>query len=158
MHPSKQSKDAINGIHHFPSLRQANTFFLTEVAVVFIICAVLSPILGRFWKPFGWVLWLPGVLLAAYLVIVALRNCGERLSWAQKFDQRVSSGKAIKMLAQQPSRYVVHCRHYGGMDRTRLKPAAVVEDTQTAVLTAVFPASWRIINAAKQLGVRIESY
>jgi hypothetical protein len=44
------------------------------------------------------------------------------------------------------------------MDRTRLKPAAVVEDTQTAVLTAVFPASWRIINAAKQLGVRIESY
>ncbi|MGH9492415.1 MAG: hypothetical protein ACRD2K_02845 [Terriglobales bacterium] len=144
-------------VHQFPLL-QRSTLPLAEVAVILILCAVLAPSLGRFWKPLGWIVAIPIPLYWIHLLVVGGRNWMERFRWAQTFSRRITARKAVRLLSLEPKRYIVHCKYYGGFDRARLAPATLIEDTQAATLAAVFPPSGGLAEAAKNLGVRVEPY
>ena len=60
------------------------------------------------------------------------------------------------MAKAAPQRFIVHVRYFGGFDAAPLRPAAVVENRETGVFIAVYPAklrAWRRL--CEEIGVQL---
>jgi hypothetical protein len=142
----------------FPLLRQTNTLIMAEAGIVIIVLALLAPVLARFWKPVGPILLMPVIALGLFVLLTAGSNLLKRFFWARRFNLRISAKEAVKLLSHDPNRYVIHNKNYGRLDRSRLAPATLLEDKETKILIAVFPASQKVSMVGKQLGVQFETY
>lgn len=139
--------DAVDGLAiKFPDLWRSGTL---EAVPVTLLSAVACGLLLAFSLP---TLALLAVLpAAAFLVrdlVHVVRNRRIRRTWAGSFQSVNSPRKAVQALHESPGRYRLHVRSYGGFDAVRLAPCCVLEDVETGELSAVHPASWRVMEYA----------
>lgn len=78
-------------------------------------------------------------------------NAIRRYRWARRFPRRMGLRELRTVLAPDPGRFVVHVRSFGEIP----VPAAVLEDTRTGELAAVYPPSWRVAELCAELDVPV---
>ena len=137
----------------FPDLYRPNTMELPGVAVF----CVMSALVVQPYSPFlASLIFLPAVLIVIYWVYVAVLNSRRRRKWSSSFDGRLNDDEALERFKTDPRKYVLHVQFYsGGFDRTRLAPAAVLEDVVDGKIFAIFPSSWKVIMDCQRHDVKI---
>lgn len=142
----------------FPRLWQPDTIILAEISVVLVLAAILAPALSHFWRFANLLLFVPLAITILFLSSVTVSNMARRFKWSRAFSERISPSEAIKIITQEPNRYIVHNKYYRRRDRSRLAPAALIEDKKMEILIAVYPASVRFVDEIKNVGTEIKSY
>lgn len=136
----------------FPKLHRESTLELPVVgALSAIACGLLLPVS---WK-LGAVALMPCGLWVLYSTWLGFLNGRLRYVWSRQYSRRVNRRQLRALLETDPERFTVHLRFYGGLDVVSLCPAAVVEDSVTGELSAIYPASWSVPQICEKLGVRV---
>ena len=137
----------------FPDLNRADTMELPLVAAASgILCGICFP----FTKIGAAILGFPALAISCYWVTNGIQNQIRRFTWSGSFDARLSRRAALNRIRKQPSEFILYIQYYsGGFDRTNLVPAAILEHVENAMRFAIYPASWKIVDDCKNLGIPI---
>lgn len=137
----------------FPRLIRTDTLELPQVAIV---SGLLAGIAFPFSQIAAVVAAFPAIAIYIYFVYAFVSNEVRRFYWARSFDGRLTRRNALKTMRESPNRFALYvCVYAGGFDRACLSPAAVLVELDNGKQYAISPASRRIIDDCKNLGVEL---
>ncbi|WDI42185.1 hypothetical protein [Bremerella sp. P1] len=137
----------------FPELIRESTLEMPNYVIAGLIGAILLP----FARIIGLLFFVPLIFHFISSVVTSLWNARIRSRWVRSFPSKINFRKLKPLILQDPQRYTLYVQYYGGFDAVRLRPAALLHDTQTGELIAVHPASYRAVQFCESHGVPIVS-
>ena len=138
---------------HFPELRHYRIEYqLPLMAVIGVAAALLWPKV-----PWAGMICLGGLLvLGLPMLKVDISNARCRRQWARSFARSIRPGGVAELAQMHPGRYRLHARRYQGFGMNAIRPATLVEDTETSECFPVVPAVKDASTLADQLGLPLD--
>lgn len=139
----------------FPEFgRYPVTHRLPAVTLLALIAALTWPR----WRWAGGIALILLLILALPMLVIDIANAWRRFAWVRGFEGRMHPRNLAAHVRQQPGRHRLHVRCYQGFGVNAVRPAAVLEDTQSGSLHVITPSSDQIDLIAMDLGVEVRHH